>query len=68
MSFRAGTDRERDDHESKFRAPEMLEACKTVSLVERARWRSFVVGGKSGSRDVVFPIPNVGLLEKRPAV
>ena len=36
----------------------MLEACKTVSLV------SLVVAIKSGSGDVVYPIPNVGLLEE----
>ena len=52
----------------KVRAPEMLEVCKTVRRVTRARLRSIVVDGNPGSRDVVYPIPRVGLLEERPAV
>ena len=46
----------------------MLEACKTVSLVERARLRSLVVGGKSGSRDVVYSDSNRWIVGKTPAV
>ena len=35
---------------------------------ERARLGSIVVGDNSGSRDVIYPIPKVGLLDERPAV
>ena len=68
ITFGAGTDRGHDDGDCKFRAPETLEVCRTVHLVERARLRSLVVGGNPGSRAVVLPIPRVGLLEERPAV
>ena len=59
ISFRAGTDRGHDNHDCKFRVPEMPEACKTERLVAKALLRSLVVGG----RDVVYSIPKVGLLE-----
>ena len=68
ITFRAGTDRGHDDHDCKLRAPKMLDACKIVILAERTQLRSLVVGGKSGSRDEVYPIPKVGLLENRPEV
>ena len=70
LAFGAGTDQGHDDHDWKFRAPAMPEACKTVSVSPAGRvqaW-SLVVDGNPGSRDVVFPNPRVGLLEERPAV
>ena len=44
--------------------------CKTVSVSPAGKvqaW-SLVVGGNTGGRDVVYPIPRVELLEERPAV
>ena len=41
---------------------------KTVSPARGVQARSLVVGDKSGSRDVGYPIPKVGLLGDRPAV
>ena len=46
----------------------MREACKTVSPAERVQVGFLVVGGSSGSRDVIHPSPKVGLLGERPAV
>ena len=46
----------------------MPEACKTVCLAERVQVGFLVVGGSSGSRDVIYPSPKVGLLGERPAV
>ena len=60
----AGMDRGHDDHDCKFRAPAMSEACKTVSVSPAGKvqaW-SLVVGGNHGNRAVVCPIPRVGLL------
>ena len=57
ITFGAGADRGRDGHDCKFRAPEMPPALKVVILalfLELVRVRSSVVGGKSGSRDVVY--------------
>ena len=45
----------------------MREACKTVSPAERVQVGFLVVGGSSGSRDVIYPSPKVGLLGERPA-
>ena len=45
----------------------MPKACKTVSLAEM-RLGYLFIGGNSGSRDVDYPIPRVGLLGERPAV
>ena len=39
-----------------------------VCLAERAQVRSFVVGGKSGSRNVVSPNPKDGSLKERPVI
>ena len=68
ITFGAGTDRGHDDRDCKFRVPEMSEVCKTAHLVERARSKSFIVGGNPRTRVVVFPIPRVGLLVERSAV
>ena len=70
IAFGAGTDQGHDDHDCKFRALAMREACKTVSVSPAGRvqaW-SLVVDGNPGSRDGVYPIPRVGLSEERPAV
>ena len=67
VSFGAGMGRGHDDHDCKFRAPAMPEACKTVSVSPPGKvqaW-SLVVGGNPGKRAVVFPIPRIGLLEER---
>ena len=45
----------------------MREACKTVGPAERVQVGFLVVGGSSGSRDVIYPSPKVGLLGERPA-
>ena len=38
-----------------------------MSPAERVQVGFFVVGGSSGSRDVIYPSPKVGLLGERPA-
>ena len=42
--------------------------CARPCVLWKALLRSLVVDGNLGSRDVVCPIPRVGLLEERPAV
>ena len=43
----------------------MREACKTVSPAERVQEGFLVVGGSSGSRDVIYASPKVGVLGER---
>ena len=42
IAFGAGTDREHDDHDCKFKAPATPEACKTVSVSLAGRVQVFV--------------------------
>ena len=56
------------ERQSGLYAHEVREACKTVSPAERVQVGFLVVGVSSGSRDVIYPSPKVGLLGERPAV
>ena len=51
-----------------IRVPDLAEVRRTAHLVERTRSRSLIVGGNTGNRVVVFPLPRVGLLVERLAV
>ena len=68
VTFGAGADGGHDGHHCKFRVHEEPEARRTVISAGGVQARSLVVGDTSGSRDVGYPIPKVGLLGERPTI
>ena len=68
FTFGAGTDRGHDGQYGNSRPPKLTEACSAVSPTREALLQPLVIGGSSGSHDVIYPIPGGGLLGERPVV
>ena len=65
LAFGAGTDRGHDGQDCDSGSPKMTGACIAASPTEGARLEPLVVGGSTGCRDVIYPIPRGGLLGER---
>ena len=69
FTFCSGTDQGHDGQGYDCGPPKLTRACNAASPTKEALLQPLVsVGGSSGSRDVIYPIPGGGLLGERPAV
>ena len=68
VAFGARTNRGYDGQDCEGRVPKLTGACSAASPTDGARLEPLVVGGSSGSHDVICSIPGGGLLKERPQV